>query len=317
MFDRVFHADWSCDPKKRWLASAERRGDAWKVDAPKPASSAELLILMHRCRQNSCRALFGFDFPIGLPITFGRQIEFEGFVHALSEFGGGSWKAFFQVADQREEISLWRPFYPNTSGRGRRHSDMFAPLGVNSMNELRREWELKTELRPAACSVFWTLGANQVGKAAIDAWQNLIRPALAIGAQLWPFEGRFAELSQFPGCVVCETYPREGYQHVGVAFRRGHSKRNQTHRRLAAEHLTAWAQSRGIILSSMAKAQLADGFGPKESGAFMGLLSMIEVASGRRPESPMPLPLQVTRWEGWILGQSARNAPGNNSISMN
>jgi hypothetical protein len=152
MFDRVFHADWSCDPKKRWLAAAERRGDAWKVDAPKPASTtAELLILIHRCRQNSCRALFGFDFPIGLPITFGRQIEFEGFVHALSEFGGGPWQAFFRVADRPEEISIWRPFYPNTSRRGRRHSDMFEPLGVSSMNELRRECELKTELKPAAC----------------------------------------------------------------------------------------------------------------------------------------------------------------------
>jgi hypothetical protein len=322
MFDRVFHADWSCDPRKRWLACAERHGDTWKVAAPTPApNAAELLTLMHRCRRNNCRSLFGFDFPLGLPIAFGRQIEFDGFVRALSEFGGGTWKAFFRVADQPEEISLSRPFHPNTSRRGRRQFHMFAPLGVNSMNELRRECELKTESRLAACSVFWTLGANQVGKAAIDGWQNLVRPALAIGAQLWPFEGRLAKLSDLPGCVVCETYPREAYQHVGVAFRRGLSKRNQTHRRLATEHLSAtWAESRGMILSSTAEAQLADGFGPKESGedpfdAFMGLLSMVEVLSGRRPEAPVPLSPQVTRWEGWILGQVPRD-PRNNAISM-
>ena len=68
------------------------------------------------------------------------------------------------------------------------------------------------------------------------------------------------------------------------------------------------------MFSSVAKAQLTDGFGPKESGedpfdAFMGLLSMVEVVSGRRREAPMSLPLQVTQWEGWILGQSAGDDP--------
>jgi hypothetical protein len=141
MFDRVFHADWSCDPKKRWLAAAERRGDAWKVDAPKPASTtAELLILMHRCRQNSCRALFGFDLPIGLPITFGRQIEFEGFVHALSEFGGGPWQAFFRVADRPEEVSIWRPFYPNTSRIGRQNRRQKADALVAFADTVAHPW---------------------------------------------------------------------------------------------------------------------------------------------------------------------------------
>jgi hypothetical protein len=86
--------------------------------------------------------------------------------------------------------------------------------------------------------------------------------------------------------------------------------------------LNAWAQSRRIFLTSQAKEELMLGFGTRESGedpfdAFMGLLSMIEVVSGRRPESPVSLALQVTRWEGWILGQSARNDPGSNSMSMN
>jgi hypothetical protein len=192
---------------------------------------------------------------------------------------------------------------------------MFAPLGVSAMNELRRECELKTELRPAACPLFWTFGANQVGKAAIDAWQNLVRPALAIGASLWPFEGKLAELSNLPGCVICETYPREAYRHLGVSFGPGQSKRNQQHRKIVTADLNSWAQSRRISLTTQAKEQTVLGFGPQDSGedpfdAFMGLLSMIEVASGRRPASPMSLPLQITRWEGWILGQDARNDPG-------
>jgi hypothetical protein len=47
---------------------------------------------------------------------------------------------------------------------------------------------------------YWTLGGNQVGKAAIDGWQNVVRPALALGASLWPFDGSLENLSSLNGC---------------------------------------------------------------------------------------------------------------------
>jgi len=50
-----------------------------------------------------------------------------------------------------------------------------------------------------------------------------------------------------------------------------------------------------------------DGFGEASSGedafdALAGLLKMIEVVDGRRPEATAGLE-QVLTWEGWILGR--------------
>ena len=52
-------------------------------------------------------------------------------------------------------------------------------------HHLLRVCELKTEHSQAACSLFWTLGGNQVGKGALTGWQEVIRPALLRGARLW------------------------------------------------------------------------------------------------------------------------------------
>jgi hypothetical protein len=307
MFDRLIHADWSCDSAKRWMAGAERTPYGWQVDAPRRVpSNTEFL---ENCLQSDRSLLAGFDFPIGLPIAFGKRTEFVGYVQALQEFGAGDWKDFFKVADTPEDISLRRPFYPNTSRRGRKHNHVFGPLGVSSMDELRRECERKTAgNRPAACPIFWTLGGKQVGKAAIDGWQHVIRPALARGARLWPFHGRLDELSKLAGCVLCETYPREAYGHVGVVWAQHFSKRRQEDRRSAAKALAGWADDHCVEFAASAKRELWDGFGPKNSGedsfdAFVGLLSMIEVVDCRRPEGGSSVPDEVARWEGWILGQ--------------
>ena len=150
--------------------------------------------------------LAGFDFPIGVPIEFGRRTGFKDFPAALGEFGRGEWKEFFVVANTPKEISLRRPVYPQTSRGGHKRAYLFDALGVEGINQLLRECERKTDSgRRAACSIFWTLGGNQVGKAAIDGWQAVIRPAMYRNARLWPFHGRLDELSKSPGCVLCET----------------------------------------------------------------------------------------------------------------
>jgi hypothetical protein len=196
MFDSLIHADWSAQETKRWMATAERNGLGWIVDAPRPVPSGpELAKLIQDWTGGGRTVLAGFDFPIGLPASFGKQTGLGNFPTALFGFGSGEWKDFYNVADEPKDISTKRPFYPNTSHKGRRQADMFGPLGVGSMDELRRECERKTpDNRRAACPLFWTLGANQVGKAAIDGWQHVIRPAVARGAKLWPFDGRLDDL---------------------------------------------------------------------------------------------------------------------------
>ena len=69
--------------------------------------------------------------------------------------------------------------------------------------------------------MFWTLGANQSGKAAIAAWQSLILPALQANAQLrlWPFEGPLSSLLSPGSVALAETYPAEALRHLGIRLR--------------------------------------------------------------------------------------------------
>jgi hypothetical protein len=290
MFDFIFHADWSCEADKRWAAAAHRNSKGWIVSTPQPLrDNGDTLGLIYLAQRQRRRALFGFDFPIGIPRAYGTQTQFTGFDEALSQFGHGEWKHFFNVTDDPNDVSLVRPFYPSTSRAGRRHADLCGPLNVASIDELRRTCERKTPHRPAACPLFWTLGGSQVGKAAIDGWQNIIVPALALGASLWPFDGRLEKLSELRGSVLCETYPREAYAHLGILFRANESKKNQEHRRRVLSNIIVWAREKTITFAPTAEAQVLDGFGPSKFGedafdAFVGLLSMIDVVDGRRPE---------------------------------
>jgi hypothetical protein len=305
MFERLIHADWSAHNKKKWMTSAERAPQGWQVAAPRlvPCAPEFFDCWLFSGR----RVLTGFDFPIGVPTAFGKRTGFRNFPEALVEFGGGEWKEFFCVADRPDDISLRRPFYPETYPRGRKQAHLLGALDVRTMDELRRECEQKTPSRRAACSIFWTLGGNQVGKAAIDGWKSVIQPALRRGARLWPFHGRLDELSKWPGCVLCETYPQEAYSHVDVRFCPGGSKRIQKDRQKACAQVIPWAESHDVSFSDDARKTLLDGFGPAASGedpfdALIGLLSMIEVVDGRRDEGRASSADGIT-WEGWILGQ--------------
>jgi hypothetical protein len=306
MFDSLIHADWSTNPSKRWIAAADRTAHGWQVAPPQLAPCAAEFI--DRWLFAGRTVLAGFDFPIGVPIAFGSRTGFADFSEALSGFGTGEWKDFFSVADRPEDISLRRPFYPRTSIQGRSRSDLLNALGFERFDELLRTCERKTtEGRRAACPLFWTLGGNQVGKAAIDGWRSIIQPAVLRGARLWPFEGRLHELSSSPGCVLCETYPQEAYSHLDVQFRAHGSKRVQEDRRSAGTAMIAWAKRHDIDFTSELSKELIDGFGPSKSGedpfdAVVGLLSMIAVVDGRRDEGSGFTEDEIA-WEGWILGQ--------------
>lgn len=307
MFERLVHADWSSDARKRWMAVGKRGRRGWRVDVPRLVPSANEFVSSILFGKRS--VLAGFDFPIGLPASFGRRTGFEHFSEALDRFGSGKWADFYSVADRPSEISIVRPFYPDKPRKGHRQLDLLRALGVNEMDALRRLCERKTsDGRRAACPLFWTLGGNQVGKAAIDGWQTVLRLARARGARLWPFEGSLGALSKSAECVLCETYPQEAYRHMGVKFRRGGSKRNRDDRKSAGDILLKWATTHAVALSKEARDALFDGFGPSKQGedpfdALVGLLSMVEVVEGRRNEGGEVLSADVKKWEGWILGQ--------------
>ena len=42
MFDTLFHADWSCEPAKRWAVTAQRTNRGWTVPLRKKSPAAKL-----------------------------------------------------------------------------------------------------------------------------------------------------------------------------------------------------------------------------------------------------------------------------------
>lgn len=304
MFHRIVHADWSRDARKRWVAEATRQDDRWIAVAPRKVGDLEEF--RRDLFVGGVPVLAGFDFPIGVPAVYGTLSGERDFDRLLAQVGQGRWSRFFEVCEKPQEISIDRPFYPRVSSNVVRQSHLLERLGVASIDGLRRASERATEARRAACALFWTLGGNQVGKAAISGWQDVIRPARLEGAGLWPFDGDLSALAAGRRVVLAETYPAEAYGHVGVAFDRGGSKQRQADRRAATRNLIERCEEHGIELSAELRGMIIDGFGPRKSGedpfdAVIGLFGMIEVVEGRRQEAPAEIPDR--HWEGWILGR--------------
>ena len=304
-FERLVHSDWSTTAGKRWLTEAHRTPGGWMVDKPRPVGSIQHFL--DDVFDGPQPIVCGFDFPIGMPERYGHATGFNGYLEALSHFGEGRWSDFYRVAEKPEEISLARPFYPRVSSSAVRQVHLFDALEAGSMDDLRRRCERATSDRRAACSIFWTLGGNQVGKAAISGWQEVVAPARRRGALVWPFDGTLSELAEKGRPVIAETYPGDAYSHIGVRFAAGWSKRRQDDRRKATLGLANACETSAISLTPSMTAAIADGFGTSSDGedrfdAAVGLFGMIEVVEGRRRERP-PLEDEVLRWEGWILGQ--------------
>ena len=303
----VAHADWSKHAGKRWMAVAVPSGTGWDAMVELAGDLPTLLDRL-RGRAGGAPVALGLDLPIGLPRAYaelhGRgAADFPAFLRGLE---GGS--AFFQVCRTMEEVGPARPFFPyNALGRPRR-DDHAARLGI-AFKDFSRQCDGKTLHRPAASVLFWTLGANQVGKAALSAWEHLLLPALAGPAPpaLWPFEGGLMELVASRGTVIAETYPAEAMRQLGVAM--GGSKRRQADRKALAPDLQRLLRSMPAQADDALARLIADGFGEADSGedpfdALLGLLCMLQVVQGRHPDT-VPAGPHVLRWEGWVLGQAA------------
>ena len=213
---------------------------------------------------------------------------------------------FFNVATARSEISAARPFYPY-SPRGKKQAYLLKALGLNEIDDLRRECEKKQAGRRAACPLFWTLGANQVGKGAIAGWRDVLAPALNSEREflLWPFDGGLGDLLQPGKIVVAETYPAECYGWFLQDPLSGKGKLEV--RRVVGSRLTRWVASFDLVVQPAPLGMIEGGF-PEGDDAFdavVGLIGMIEVATGRRKPAE-PSGDRIRKVEGWILGQSSR-----------
>jgi hypothetical protein len=314
MFATLAHADWSVHPSKRWVASARRGPGGWTVFSLSVSGPSHEYLDRLFAATSDGGVLAGFDFPIGLPYSFGQRTAQTSFHAALRVFGGGRWTRFYEVASNPDEMSLERPFYPQRAETGVRQADLLRAHGVATINDLRRRCELRTPVRPAACPLFWTLGPNQVGKAAITGWQEIVAPAMARGAKIWPFDGGLHVLAQTHPLVIAETYPAEAYHHLKMGFARHESKRRVKDRACRASAIFAWASACSVSFCPTIRQWIDSGCGSDPLGedrfdALLGLLAMIEVAEGRRSEGA-PGDEPVRRWEGWILGQPAIAEPG-------
>ena len=187
-----------------------------------------------------------------------------------------------------------------------------AALGLDGAAGLSRACDRATAERPAGAPLFWTLGANQVGKAAIAAWQAMLLPALADGedVRLWPFAGAYRGL----------LAPGRG----GAG--RDLSRRGAAPSRHAAEGQQAAAggpgggrepacrgdgRAGGVARPGLQQA-IADGFGGDAAGedrfdCVLGVLCVLNVLAGNRPDTA-PADPWIRRWEGWVLGQTAMPA---------
>jgi hypothetical protein len=220
------------------------------------------------------------------------------------------WSEFFDVADAPEEIGVHRPFYPRSGlPKGTRsRAQLTEGLGL-SWPQLLRRCERAQPERREACSLFWTLGGNQVGKGALSGWR-LLRGSTHTPSY-WPFDGTLEELVRPGRVVVTETYPAEAAHHIGIGEVRG--KQQQSVRRSHADALLKFAHVADIVLAAPLRALIEDGFGPSKGGedpfdAVIGLFGMINVLAGRRPAHD-PDDDAVRSVEGWILGQAPLEAP--------
>jgi hypothetical protein len=158
--------------------------------------------------------------------------------------------------------------------------------------------------------MFWTLGGQQCGRAALAGWHEVLRPALRTGADigLWPFDGPLRRLLDRHPLVVAETYPAELYRAV-LELPRRFSKRRQASRAACAAGLRASAARQGVRIAAPLEAAIAHGSGAGADGddrfdAVVGVLGMLAVLAGAAPADP-PDDLVVRRVEGWMLGLSA------------
>ncbi|HTI82882.1 MAG TPA: DUF429 domain-containing protein [Acetobacteraceae bacterium] len=303
----VAHADWSVDPRKRWVAIARRTGSAWRLAAPQPVGDVGTFLERLRGMAGGGAVALGVDMPLGLPRAYAARLPERDFVDFLGSMA--TRPDFFQVCATLADLAPDRPFYPARGVQGMTRAAHALAIGLGGAADLSRACDRATIERPAGAPLFWTLGANQSGRAAIAGWQHMVLPALAQGdlARLWPFAGSFRSLLAPGKVALAETYPAEALRHLGLVLKG--SKRRRSDRAAIAPSLHSALSHLRVTPAPDCKAALADGFGADAAGedrfdCTLGVLCVLNVLAGNRPDTA-PDDGWIRQWEGWVLGQTA------------
>ena len=300
---RLVHADWSVDPKKRWLASACWHDGACRIDAVEPVG--DLATRWTQWSDAAAATLVGFDLPIGLPRSYLALRKIPTFRAFLAQALAGGAADFFEVAEAAAEISPRRPFYPLRAGpRGTVKRDHLAQGIGLPLDALMRA----CDRRAGAECLFFTLGPRSVGKAALTMWHELLLPTLEreTPPRLWPFDGGLADLLA-PGRVVfAECWPTLSARRLGLVGP-GRSKRSASDRAAMAAVLIDALQAREVDMAPAVRDALLAGlpFGRSGEDAFdalLGLWGMIAVLRGEIGEMQSGLAQELREAEGWMLG---------------
>jgi len=304
------HADWSAHPGKRWITIATLDGGVWWAGAPEPVGdpTRRLGALL----ATGAPVALGLDLPLGLPREFAAGRSEAGFPAFLR--GLDASQDFLVVSETLATVSPTRPFYPLRGVRGMTRAAHAAALGMSGPLGLSRWCDRATADRPAGAPLFWTLGANQSGKAAIAAWRDWLVPALRANEPIvfWPFAGPLRDCLAPGRAVLAEVYPAEAMRHCGVTLPGG-GKRAAAARIRAAPLLRAALAARRIQPDAELTEAVSAGFGDDAAGedrldSVLGLMGLIGVLNGQRPDF-VPDDPWIRRWEGWVLGQTALPRP--------
>jgi hypothetical protein len=314
MFDQISlisHADWSKNHRKKWTAFATlEAGHIWYVH---PLFNQTKIpdyfpFLLSNISTPGC-ILSGFDFPIGFPIAYASKAGVNNYLSILPVLGYDEWINFYDPAEVPSEINIRRPFYPLKPGSSKR---AHLEEGLNiEFKDLYRLCEISHKFRRPACPLFWTLGGQQVGKAAINGWKYLLSPAITnpkLDLSIWPFSGNLENLCRPGKIIVVETYPAEYYHHLELTSRKQRfSKRRFVDRVQLAASLLNFSRENNLELNPIVRADILDGFGKDLEAdhrfdALVGLYGMINIVLGRR-SSGEPIPSSISNIEGWIFGQ--------------
>lgn len=308
--------DWSASsPSKRQLAMA-RRDDTgrWRFASVRQLDALcapETFVAWLDAQAGHCSALVGLDLALGSPQAWAARAGVTSFRELLLVAGQGRWSELWKVADTIEEVRLERPFFPRVAKRGQTQQQLVDALGLDDAQALRRVCERPRQGLPSPCPLFWTVGANQVGKGTLVAWRALIKPALACPhVTLWPADGELDMLLERPAArVLAEVYPADALAALGLssALRAAGGKRAPAARVVASRALSGWLAERDVQVDPALCHQLEAGFGAGASGedafdALVGLCGLLMLARGER--AVVEPGVEVDRaLEGWILGR--------------
>lgn len=304
----IAHADWSLHPRKRWICVARRTPSGWGIDDPIPCEAlGGPQGLLQSLRAETEGPIFvGLDLPLGVPAAWAERVGLTDFESWLTEDSlSPPWEDFWLPATTPKEISLHRPFYPKRPG-GTSRQQLIDGLGLASVDDLRRRCDRPQKGTTTPCPLFWTLGANQVGKAALTGWRELVVPALQEeGARLWPFAGSLERCLQRP-ITLAEVYPGEVGHWLGLQLKPGGKRSQEARARNASRLLQALSQA-GATPSAALRRSLEEGFGDGAEGedafdALVGATGMLWVLKGLRPTG-LPSLSSVRSIEGWVLGR--------------